>query len=444
MAVTLTKTSFRGGVHPPENKDLTENLSIEALPRPKKIILPLSQHIGAPSSPSVNIGDIVKTGQSVGNASGFVSVPVHSSIAGKVTAIGRFPVPTGFLADSIVIESAEDGENEPCSPIENPMSAEPEKLKQAVLSAGIVGLGGAAFPTHVKLSPPKNKIIDTLIINGCECEPYLNCDNRLMIEQADKIIGGITVLKRILGVAQVIIGIEDNKKEAAESMQRASVSDSKIIVTLVKTKYPQGGEKQLIKTLTGKEVPPPPGLPMDAGVIVHNVATCVAVMEAVFLGKPYYERVLTVSGSGIGQPKNLLVKNGTLLNEIIEFCGGLNGCHKIIMGGPMMGLALTDINVPTLKSTSGILFLSKEEAKTFEASACLRCASCVKICPIILRPCELVNKAEAKQWDAFESDNGLECIECGSCAYSCPARIPIVQYLRIGKAEVNARKRRTA
>lgn len=437
--------SFKGGVHPPAQKTPTENLAIDRAPLPKKIVLSMAQHLGAPSVPCVAVGDPVKTGQKVADKAGYVSVPLHSSITGKVTALSRLTDSKGGESLSLVIEG--DGSTDipfDRTPHPQPLTLSPEALVNILLEAGLVGLGGAAFPTHVKLSPPRDKVIDLLIVNGCECEPLLNADNRLMIEQAEAIIDGIRILKRVLGVHQALFGIEDNKPEALDIIRRASEIDTEITVVSLRAKYPQGGEKQLIKSLTGRKVPPPPALPLDVGVVVHNVATCVAVSEAVQQGKPSYERVLTVAGSAIRNPKNLIVRNGTLLSDITEWCGGLTSPpRKVVLGGPMMGVAVADaVATPVSKSTSGILFLSAAEARLYEASACIRCGACVRACPIFLMPCELAPLSRLGRFDAFKAAHGLECIECGSCAYGCPARIPLVQHIRIGKAELNARARK--
>ncbi|OGJ90877.1 MAG: hypothetical protein A2268_09545 [Candidatus Raymondbacteria bacterium RifOxyA12_full_50_37] len=440
--VRSSKT-FYGGVHPAEYKGASEHLPIEILPLPHKVVLPLSQHLGAPSAPCVKVSDTVKTGQKIADAAGFISVPLHASITGTVTAIGAFPHPNGRRMEAIVIEGNGTDEKEPAMSMHDPLSLDNSPLKQAVIAAGIVGLGGAAFPTHVKLSPPKEKTLDLLIINGCECEPYLTCDNRIMIEQADRIVEGIRLLKKILCLKKAVVGIENNKPEAAQSLAKASAADPEISVIVIKTKYPQGGEKQLIKSLTGREVPPPPALPMDAGVVVHNVATCIAVRDAVVDGTPCYQRVLTVSGDAIATPKNLLVRNGTLLSDIIAFCGGTApNLKKVVIGGPMMGIAAVTIDVPVLKATSGLLFLSEKCAISYAESSCIRCGSCVRACPMGLAPSTLCGLVKKRRWDSLKEEGALECIECGSCAYSCPARIPLVQYIKIGKAELNARARK--
>lgn len=445
IGITKRRT-FSGGVHLHYFKEFTKDKPIEKLPIPNKVVLSLSQHLGAPSKPIVEVGDEVKVGQKIAEAGGFVSVPLHASITGKVVAIGRFPNPNGHLAQSIVIEGDGRAEDEP--PIISRtrfFQMENDELKKIVQEAGLVGLGGAAFPTHVKLSPPKEKPIDTLIINGAECEPYLTADHRLMLEQAKEIIDGMLIIKKILNPKKVFIGIEANKMDAVEAMMQATMHVADVEVAVLKVKYPQGGEKQLIKALTGREVPPPPGLPMDVGCLVHNTATTLSIAQAVKYARPLIDKVVTVAGSAIKEPKNLRVRIGTLMHEIVEFCGGLKEePAKIIIGGPMMGLAQYDLAVPIIKGTSGILIFTKEEVGDYQSQPCIHCGKCVEVCPIRLTPSEIGNYAEKGMMDKAEELGVMECIECGSCSYICPSKRWLVQFFRIAKAEINARRRKEA
>jgi len=322
---------------------------------------------------------------------------------------------------------------------------ENDKLKKIVQEAGLVGLGGAAFPTHVKLSPPKEKPIDTLIINGAECEPYLTADHRLMLEQAKEIIDGMLIIKNILNPRRIFIGIEANKMDAVEAMRQATMHVADVEIAVLKVKYPQGGEKQLIKALTGREVPPPPGLPMDVGCLVHNIATTLSIAQAVKYGRPLIDKVVTVSGSGIEEPKNLRVRIGTLMHEVVEFCGSLKEePGKIIVGGPMMGLAQYDLAVPIIKGTSGILIFTRDEVGDYQSQPCIHCGKCVEVCPIRLTPSEIGNYMEKSMMDKAEELGVMECIECGSCSYICPSKRWLVQFFRLAKAERNARRRKEA
>lgn len=433
----LATRTFKGGVHPPEKKN-TANLKIEQMFIPDKVVIPLRQHLGAPCTATVKVGDKVKRGDKVGEAGGFVSAPVHASISGEVTAVGMFPHPLGVPVPSVVITS--DGKDEPAAFTKRSdaevASATAEQIKAIIREAGIVGMGGAAFPTVVKLSPPKEKKIDTLIINGAECEPYLTADHRLMLEDPIRIVRGTKLLMRVIDVQRAIIAIEANKRDAYEVFANMLRADNNCTVALMPVKYPQGAEKQLIKTLLNREVPSG-GLPMDVGALVHNVGTAAAVAEAVYEGKPLIERILTVAGGAIKQPKNLRVRIGTLFSAVIDFCGGLaNNVSRIIMGGPMMGIAQYTLDVPVIKGTSGILALTNEEAREFEPGPCIRCGRCIETCPMRLVPSDIVTAVELCLWDRAKELNVLDCIECGSCAYICPAKRHFVQACKRGKAEV--------
>ncbi|MEW6600186.1 MAG: electron transport complex subunit RsxC [Nitrospirota bacterium] len=434
----MSKTAtFERGIHPKYRKELASGKSITQANLPQRIVVPVSQHIGAPAKPEVNIGDEVKRGQVIGSTTGFVSSPVHSSISGKVTAIADFPTSVGRMVQSIVIES--DGKDEAVAYKEHPdyMNLSADEIKTIIKDAGIVGMGGAAFPTNVKLSPPKEKSIDTVIINGAECEPYLTADHRLMVEHPKEVVEGLKIIMKSLGVNEGHIGIEENKPDAIAAMNSAVSGESNIKVWPLEIKYPQGAEKMLIKAVKGREVPSK-GLPMDVGVVVQNVGTALAVYEAARFGKPLIERVVTVTGNGIKEPKNMMVRIGTLMSDVIEQCGGLvDGAVKVISGGPMMGFAQWTLDVPVVKGTSGILVLAEDEyVSADQYSACIRCGSCIDVCPMGLNPSILSIYAEKGFYEDAKANNLFDCFECGSCAYVCPAKRPMVQFIRLAKSQV--------
>ncbi len=433
---------FRGGVHPHDHKDRSRDKAIEVLPVPRRLVVPLSQHIGAPCDPIVSPGDAVKKGQKIGEAQGFVSSPVHAPTSGKVLKIADFPHPLGRSLPAVEIES--DGLDQWADDIhgrEDFLSLSPDDLRAAIREKGLVGMGGAAFPTHVKLSPPKGKAIDTLIINGAECEPYLTADYRLMVEEPEKVIGGMEIMVAILGVERVFIAIEANKPEAIDTMMKTLGEEPHVEVVTLEVKYPQGAEKQLIKTLVNREVPSSGGLPMDVGVLVQNVGTAAAVDEAVRRGIPLIERVVTVTGEGIQDPKNLRVRIGTPIRDLLEACGGFAARPgKLILGGPMMGLNQYTTDVPVIKGTSGVLVLPDVQVNVEEPRNCIRCGTCVSVCPMNLLPNVLGALATRGLFDEAEKNYLLECIECGSCAYACPARIPLVHLIRYAKGEVLAKR----
>jgi Na+-translocating ferredoxin:NAD+ oxidoreductase subunit C len=431
-------------IHPPEFKELTRYKKITKAPLPKKAVFFLSQHTGAPSEPVVKSGDCVQTGTLIGRSNGFISSNLHSGISGKVSAIENRVHPVIGNSRAIIVES--DGQDIKAFPDASyDVSAiSSEEIVNIVKDAGIVGLGGAAFPSNVKLSPPPSKKIDSLIINGAECEPFLTCDHRLMLEKTKEIIFGINLIAKVLNVKEVIIGIEDNKLDAIEALGSAlfqiKKDDVKIKVVKLKTQYPQGGEKQLIKALLRKEVPSGK-LPLDVGCVVNNVQTVFSVYEAVYLRKPLYERVITVSGSFLRKPANILVRIGTPIKDLLEFCefDFKSNFYKIIMGGPMTGFAQYDLEAPVIKGTSGIIVLDKR-FKAEEEVNCIRCARCVNACPAGLMPCMIGLSVKSDRFDIASSYNPLDCIECGACGYVCPSKIPLVQLIKLAKVRKPGKK----
>lgn len=441
--MNIRTLTFKGGTHPPHSKKATENLALERANDPKIVVIPMQQHIGAPCDPVVKVGDEVKVGQKIGEAKGFVSVPVHSSVSGKVIAVEPRLYTGGMKVPCVIIES--DMQNtvyEGIAPKGDLTGLSAEDIKNIIKDAGIVGMGGATFPTHVKLAPPPEKNVDTVILNGAECEPYLTADHRLMLEQPEDVVFGLQALMKALGVKKGFIGIETNKPDAIEKIYNAAQGCEGIEVVALKTKYPQGAEKQLIYACTGREVPSG-GLPADAGVVVNNVGTAAAVSKAIKTGMPLIERIVTITGAGVNNPKNLIVKIGTPFSEVIEQCGGLKGnVGKVIAGGPMMGITQFSLDVPVIKGTSGILILSEAEARLPEPSACIRCGKCVEACPINLMPINISAYSLASRFEQAESFNALDCIECGSCSFVCPAKRPLVDSVRVAKREILARRKK--
>jgi electron transport complex protein RnfC len=435
-----SRATFPGGVHPPERKELSKDRPIEPAPAPQQVVIPMAQHLGAPCQPTVEKKDTVDLGQVVGSPGGFVSSPVHATVSGTVVAVEPRLHPSGKRMMSVVIEN--DGEdrwaeglNEPRDP--GGMSV--DEIREAVLDAGIVGLGGATFPTHVKLAPPLP--IDTVILNGAECEPYLTSDYRLMMERPEEIVDGLRDLLRVLDAPAGLIGVEDNKPDAAEALAKAAADVPEVAVRLCRTKYPQGGEKQLIEALLGRQVPTPKkrGLPMNVGVVVQNVGTAYAVREALRHRRPLLERVVTVTGEGVERPGNFMTRLGTPYSVLLDHVGVVDGAARLIMGGPMMGLAQHSVDVPVVKGTSGILVLPGEMPGDF--GPCIRCGSCVDACPIHLLPQDLSVMVEAGRYDLVEAADIADCIECGSCSYVCPSRRPIVHQVRLGKGALDKKRR---
>jgi electron transport complex protein RnfC len=433
----VSKRTFPGGVHPYEGKKFTEKKQIEVLPSPQKVFIPLQQHIGAPTTPLVEKGKEVKAGEKIGEVNGFVSTPVHASIAGKVTGIEDIDHPVSGRGQAIVIEKGETEQWVDSIKLdEKYLDLSAKEMRDRIKEAGLAGMGGATFPTHVKLSPPPDKKIDVLILNGIECEPYLTADHRLMLEYPGDIVRGMRIMMKILGVKRGIIGIESNKPDAVKVMLDAIKDEEEMEVNVFPVKYPQGAEKQLIKAALNREVPSG-GLPMDVGVIVQNVGTSKAVYEAVALHKPLTHRVLTVTGPGVKEPKNLLVPIGTKFQDVIDFCGGITEkAAKIIMGGPMMGLTQPNLNVPVIKGTSGILILEEDSSHLPEEEPCIGCGRCVEVCPVHLLPTTLQLLVNNEKFDEAENLHIMDCIECGSCAFICPANRYLLHGIRFGKRRI--------
>ena len=430
---------FKGGVHPDYHKELTATMAVMPMKAPSTVVIPLQQHIGAPCEPldGIEVGAQVKKGQKIADSSGFVSAPIHASVSGTIKAIGPYDHPLGRPVTAITIESdGQDAWDESIKPAGNIESLTPEDLRKIIREAGIVGLGGATFPAHVKLSPPPEKKIDYVVINGAECEPYLTADHRVMLEMPEEIVYGLKVMIKALGAEKGVIGIEDNKADAIKVMEQAISGEDNLSVAHLHTKYPQGAEKMLIQVTTGRKVPSG-GLPLDIGVVNHNVGTAVAITKAIREGKPLIERVVTVTGAGVNKPSNLLVRVGTLVSEVIEACGGLKeNTRKLITGGPMMGMAQPHANIPVIKGTSGILALTDEDVYISESSPCIRCAKCVDGCPVQLLPVSIAQASENGLFRKAEKLHAMDCFECGCCSYVCPSKIPLTQWIRIAKAEI--------
>jgi Na+-translocating ferredoxin:NAD+ oxidoreductase subunit C len=432
MISTLTKT-FKGGIHPPDHKALTSSKAIETLPLPLRVVIPLQQHIGRISEAIVQVGDRVLRGQPISKPAGPVSVSSHASISGTVKAIESFPHPLGQVVPAMVIET--DGLDEPyisydCDP--KYMSLSAEEMKNRIADAGITGMGGATFPTHVKLLPPKDKPIDTVILNGAECEPYLTSDHRLMLESPEDIIKGLRIIMKVLGVKKGFVAIENNKPDAIAIFGKLLANDPEVSVCPLKVKYPQGAEKQLIYAATKRRVPAGK-LPMEVGCVVQNVGTAKAIYDAVACQKPLIERVVTVTGA-VRNPKNLLVRIGTSVKELIDYCGGFSETPgKVIMGGPMMGIAQFTLDVPIIKGSSGVVVLSRDEVKENLHQECISCARCVDVCPMNLMPTLLVSYVESGRFDLAKEAGIMNCMECGSCAFVCAAGRNVMHLMRFGK-----------
>lgn len=441
MKTVPSPYQFKGGIHPAYYKELSKGSAIERISQPKVVTVPMSQHLGAPAKPCVKAGDEVKKGTLIAEQNGFISVPVHSPVCGTVKAIADTATASGRGCQAVVIECSESDETAYMEPIKNWQDVDKDVLLSRIGDAGIAGMGGAGFPTKVKLSPPMDKPIDTVILNGAECEPYLTSDHRIMLEKAKEIRIGAEIIKYILSAKTLRIAIEDNKPDAIKAMEEAFADiEYGTAINVLKTSYPQGSEKQQIYNVTGREVPRG-GLPMDVGCVVENTSTTLAIYEAVVLGKPLIERVITVTGDAIEKPSNLLAPFGTSYQDLINACGGIKGkATKVISGGPMMGFAVSSLDIPTGKTSSGLLLLSKDRVTQYTSQACIACGRCVDACPMSLIPSELSQFIEADDIEGAEEIALMDCIECGSCAFVCPAHRPLVQHMRRGKASVMAKR----
>lgn len=434
--------SFFGGIHPNDKKAATNKKPIEKLPPPARVVIPMSMHIGAPCQPCVAVGDMVTVGQRVGEPVAFVSAPVHASVSGKVVAVEPRIHFSGVPVMSVVIEN--DFNNTICPdihpPVEKPGEITPEQLVEIVKNAGIVGMGGATFPTHVKISSGLGKV-DTVIINASECEPYITSDHRFLLEYPEEVIGGATILARAFGVDRVHIGVEANKQNAAELL-RLKIEEAKapVVVDVLHTRYPQGAEKQLCQSITGRQVPPG-ALPAAIGCAVFNTVTTAAIYRAVYTGMPVTHRVVTVSGSGVNEPKNLECPIGTPICELLDACGGVKkNTFKILMGGPMMGHSQYDMDAPIGKGTNAILAFCEDEERTVEHPACIRCGKCMSVCPMKLQPVFMYQYERAGMLQELEEAHVMDCMECGACTYICPGRLHLVQTFRAGKQKINNAK----
>ncbi|PIE84354.1 MAG: electron transport complex subunit RsxC [Bacteroidia bacterium] len=434
------KTFKLGGVHPPEGK-LSAKKAIERMPLPKEAVLMVSQHIGAPAQAVVKVGDEVKVGQLLAQAGGFVSANLHSSVSGKVTKIDTVVDASGYPKPCIRI--AVDGDEwlpeiDRTETVLRECTLEPKEIIDLLAAAGIVGLGGATFPAHVKLSIPAGKTAEFLILNGVECEPYLTSDHRVMLERGEEVLIGISILQKVLGGVPAIVGIENNKPDAIAHLEGLAKGFPGISIQPLKVQYPQGGEKQLIAATIDREVPAGK-LPIDVGAVVQNVGTALAVYEAVQKRKPMLERVVTVTGPSVGNPVNVLARVGTPISELIAYAGGLPAdTGKVISGGPMMGKALKNLDAPVTKGTSGILILPEKIAKRPKEEHCIRCSKCSFGCPMGLEPYLLIRLAKAGRLESMEAEDIMSCIECGSCSFTCPASLPLLDYIRLGKGQTGA------
>ncbi len=436
--MSMLKTFQMGGVHPPENK-LSADQPIQVLDPPQQAFIPLNQNLGAPAKPLIAKGDAVKVGQMIAKGEAFISSNIHSSVSGKVLKIDNVTDPSGYKRPAVVIAVEGDEWDESVdrsSELKRLVTSSQKEIIEKIKEMGIVGLGGATFPSHVKLMVPDGKKAEVLLINGVECEPYLTSDHRLMLERGNEIMVGTSILMRGLGVNKAVIGIENNKKDAIEHLGNLAKDYDGISVQALKVKYPQGGEKQLIKAVISREVPSGK-LPIEVGAVVHNVGTAFAVYEAVQKNKPLIERVVTITGKQLAKPSNFLARIGTPIATLIEKAGGLpDESGKIVGGGPMMGKALISEETPVVKGSSGILILSEKESRRVIPNNCIRCGRCITVCPMGLEPVLLAQLANAEKWEESEKELIMDCIECGSCHYTCPSGRPLLDYIRLGKSRV--------
>ncbi len=439
----LKRMSLRWGVHPESRKRPAADLPIAALPLPARLHLPLQQHVGSAAKPVVTVGQRVRKGEPIAQSQGNISAPLHAPTSGTVVAIADFPAPhpSGLSAPAITIEA--DGEERwiDLDPPADPFALAPQEIAARVAAAGVVGMGGATFPSSVKLALGKRVAVGTLVINGGECEPYLSCDDRLMRERAADAVDGMRIIRHAIGAREILCGIEDNKPQALAAMRAAAAPYGEVSIVAVPSRYPMGSDKQLIQVLTGKEVPAD-GRAADVGVLVHNVGTAHAVHRAVRRGEPLISRIVTVNGGAIAAPRNLEVPLGALLSELVEACGGcVEAPARLVMGGPMMGQPLPSLDVPVIKGTSGVLALTRAEVEQQREAPCIRCANCVGACPMNLLPLEMSALIRAGELEAAVDWGLKDCIACGSCSYVCPAHIPLVHYFDHAKGELAARER---
>jgi electron transport complex protein RnfC len=428
-------------VHPPESKGLTEKVRVRRMPFPEEIVLPLRQHAGKPARLIVEAGDRVERGDKVAEADGFVSVPIHASAAGRVKDIRLWPHPDGSMAESVIISVDRFSPQVPRPRIVAQWKGlSPRQVVEEVQKAGVVGLGGAAFPTHVKLLPPEDVPVHTLIINGAECEPYLTTDHRTMVEYPERVQFGIRIMMKALGVERAVIGVEKNKPDAIARLRETLPDDLDVSVLPLTVKYPQGAEKMLINVVTGREVPSGK-LPMHVGVVVQNVGSIACIGEIFDTGYPLIERIVTVTGPGVRRPSNLIVPVGTRLRDVLEFCDGLtDDAAQIVFGGPMMGAAQPDLDTPLIKGTTGVVVLTSHEARSTERYPCIHCGRCLEACPVFLNPSLLGTLAQAGRYEEMEASNLMDCMLCGCCSYVCPSSIPLSQMFALGKNMLRKRK----
>jgi electron transport complex protein RnfC len=440
--VNVFGVTFRHGVHPPDSKSLTEHAPVRRMPFPDRIALPLRQHAGKPARCLVEKGDRVERGDKIAEAEGLVSVPIHASAAGTVVDLDWWPHPDGSMAETVIVDV------EPFSPqIPRPRTVPqwegltPEEVRAAVQQAGVVGLGGAAFPTHVKLSPPADQPIEWLLVNGAECEPYLTTDHRTMVEYPERVLFGVRIMMQCLGVARAVIGVEKNKPDAIAALERVLPDDLDVTVQGLTVKYPQGAEKMLIQVVTGREVPSGK-LPMHVGAVVQNVGSIATIAEVFETGLPLIERIVTVTGPGVRKPGNLIVPVGTMLSDVLDFCGGVtDDAVEIVFGGPMMGTSQPDMRTPLIKGTTGVVVLTQEHVKPKRTYPCIKCGHCLDACPVFLNPSELGILAQAGRYEAMAELHLADCMLCGCCSYVCPSNIPLSQMFALSK---RALRKRTA
>jgi electron transport complex protein RnfC len=434
-------SDFRHGVHPPEHKELTAQRPIRRMPYPSEVVIPLRQHAGKPAKLVVREGDRVLRGDVLGEADGFISAPVHASASGRVVEIGLWPHPDGSMDTAVRIEVERYSPQVPrprIVPHWEDLSV--DQIVAAVQQGGVVGLGGAAFPTHVKLAPPRDVKVDTIILNGAECEPYLTTDHRIMVEYPERVQLGARIMLRTLGARRVVIGVERNKPDAIEALERTRPSDIDVSILPLTVKYPQGAEKMLIKSVLGREVPSGK-LPVSLGVVVQNVGSAASIAEIFDTGLPLLERIVTVSGPGVREPANLIVPVGTKLRDLLAACGGMtDDAEEIIFGGPMMGVAQSSFDVPVVKGTTGVIVLTASEVNPTSSYPCIRCGRCLDACPVFLNPSALADFARKGRYEEMEAMHLMDCMLCGSCSYVCPSKIPLAQLFQAGKTALRKRK----